>query len=148
MFSNWRVLILPAAFWLTGCSMSADTALAEAEVPGFHDALASGQFDRLYDNGSDEFKGAATKADLVSLLDSVRNKLGAVTSSTRASWNVNYRTNGTFVTLIYETQFAHGTAVEEFVYQISDNKPQLAGYHISNIKLLTVAHDNSVPSKI
>lgn len=116
--------------------MSADTALAEAAVPDFHQALDSGQFDQLYEDGADELKQAVQRQDFVALLDAVHRKLGDVSSSTKSGWNVNYHTSGTFVTLTYDTAFSQGKATEQFVFKLSDSKALLVGYHINSNDLV------------
>ena len=117
--------------------MSDDTALAENEIPRFHEALDSSQFESLYNNGSENLKKAATMQEFVSLLGAVHRKLGNVSSSSRKTWNVNYHTSGTFVTLTYDTVFAQGKGTEQFVYKLSGKEAHLAGYHINSNDLIS-----------
>ena len=117
--------------------MSDDTALAENEVPRFHEALDSSQFEFLYNNGSENLKKAATMKEFVSLLEAVHRKLGNVSSSNKKTWNVNYHTSGTFVTLTYDTVFTQGKGTEQFVYKLSGKEAQLVGYHINSNDLIS-----------
>ena len=132
-----QLAILFTVVSMAACSMADDTALAEAQVAQFHQGLDSQQFEAMYENGGQELKGAATKTDFVALLSAVHRKLGAVTSSNKVSWHVNYHTSGSFVTLGYETTFANGKGTEQFVYKLSDDKALLVGYHINSNELIT-----------
>ena len=131
------ILLLSTLFALSACSMSDDTALAENEVPRFHEALDSSQFEFLYNNGSENLKKAATMKEFVSLLEAVYRKLGNVSSSNKKTWNVNYHTSGTFVTLTYDTVFTQGKGTEQFVYKLSGKEAQLVGYHINSNDLIS-----------
>jgi hypothetical protein len=131
-----RKWIVAIAGVVAGCSMSADTSLAEKAVPNFHNMLDAGQFDAIYAASSEELKHAATREDFVALLDAVHRKLGATKTSERKGWNVNYQTSGTFVTLGYATTYAEGEAAEQFVYRLQDEKALLAGYHVTSNALI------------
>lgn len=122
---------------VAACSIADDTTLAEGQVTLFHESLNSQQFETLYENGAKELKAAATKAEFVSLLSAVHRKLGTVSASNKVSWNVNYHTSGSFVTLGYETTFENGKGTEQFVYKLSDDKAVLVGYHITSNELFT-----------
>jgi hypothetical protein len=125
--------ILP---FLWGCSVSADTAAAEQAVPSFHRSLDAGRFAEIYELSSDELKGAASSQEFLALLEAVHRKLGNTKSSEKQSWNINYHTSGTFVTLVYKTAFAEGEASEKFVFRMRGNTATLAGYYINSNALI------------
>lgn len=131
------LILLGLAIMVSACSMEKDTALAEAQVARFHQELNSQQFETMYENAGPELKAAGTKSDFVALLNAVHRKLGTVTSSKRVTWNVNYHTSGSFVTLGYETTFTNGKGAEQFVYKLDDGKAFLVGYHINSNELVT-----------
>jgi hypothetical protein len=130
-------LIVLVAWCIGGCSMSADTALAEKQVPQFHALLDEGRTAEIYAQASEDLKNAASEADFVALLDAVHRKLGTVQKSERQTWNVNYHTSGTFATLVYKTQYAGGEAAETFVYRIENDTALLVDYHINSNALIT-----------
>lgn len=121
---------------LCGCSMSADTAVAERAVPKFHDQLDAGRFDAIYADSADELKKATTQQDFVAFLDAVHRKLGNTKASNKTGWNVNYQTSGSFVTLGYKTTFDGGSAQEQFVFRLQDETAALVGYHINSTALI------------
>jgi hypothetical protein len=111
--------------------------LAESEVPKFHEYLDAGRFEELYNQSSDNLKNTASKEDFVKLATAIHNKLGNVVESKSNSYNINYNTSGTFVTLVYETSFASGKGTEKFAYRIKDHKAILNGYWINSNDLIT-----------
>jgi len=122
--------------FLVGCSAPVDTELAEQAVKQFHQMLDSGQFEALYSGAAQDLKKATTQQDFVALLGAVHRKLGNVKSFSRKTWNVNYHTSGTFVTLNYSAVYTEGEATEQFVYRLQDGKALLAGYHVNSNALL------------
>ncbi|NBD19790.1 DUF4019 domain-containing protein [Aquabacterium fontiphilum] len=124
-------------FVLAGCSMSADTQLAESQVPNFHSSFNSGDFKGVYTFAADDLKQATSEADFVALLEAVHRKLGTMESTTRETWHVNYHTSGTLVTLAYKSNYQHGEATETFVYRLKDGSAKLAGYHVNSNALIT-----------
>jgi hypothetical protein len=131
-----RTLAVLLLLGLAGCSMSADTSLADAAVPQFHQMLDAGRFVEIYAAAAQDLKQIVSQQDMVALLEGIHRKLGDTRSAKRASWNVNYQTTGVYVTLVYTTQFAAGAATEQFVYHLQDHKALLAGYHINSNALL------------
>lgn len=132
-----KIVLVSIFALLSACSMSKDTSLAEAKIPSFHALLNAGDFDELYEKAAKELKNAATKQDFVKLLSVVHGKLGQVTKSENQTWQVNYNTSGSFVTLVYNTTFTNGSGTEQFVYKISNGQALLVGYHINSNALIT-----------
>jgi hypothetical protein len=128
--------LVALAFALTGCSVSADTAAAEAGVPRFHQLLDAGKFVEIYEQSSEDLKKTATQQDFVALLEAVHRKLGNTKSSDKQGWNINYHTSGTFVTLTYKTVYAEGEAAEQFVFRMQGSVAALVGYHINSTALI------------
>jgi Protein of unknown function (DUF4019) len=129
--------LIAAVFVLAGCSMSADSKLAEQAVPEFHRMLDAEQFEPIYDAAASELKGAITRKEFTELLSAVHRKLGATKSSDQQGWRVNYNTSGTFVTLTCQTHYTEGDATEQFVYRLQGDKALLAGYNINSLTLIT-----------
>jgi hypothetical protein len=121
---------------LCGCSMSADTAVAEQAVPKFHEELDAGRFDAIYNESADELKKTTTQQEFVAFLDAVHRKLGNTKASDKTGWRVNYQTSGSFVTLGYKTTFDGGSAQEQFVFRLQDKAAVLVGYHINSTALV------------
>jgi hypothetical protein len=128
------LLILPV---FASCSSGKYLDTSEREVTRFRELMSSEQFSRIYSQGAEELKQAATEEDLVKLLTAVNAKLGPVKKADRNGWNVNFHTSGTYVTLGYRTDFEKGDGTEQFVYRIAKGKAILVGYHINSNALIT-----------
>ena len=121
---------------LCGCSMSADTHTAEEAVGRFRTMLEAAQFNAIYAEAADDLKNASSEEKFVAVLEAVHRKLGPLKSAHQEGWNVNYRTNGTFVTLNYVASYSGGDAHEQFVYRLVHSKAALVGYHINSDALI------------
>ena len=131
-----RKLIAFLAVVIAGCSMSADTKMAEAAVTRFHAMLDAAEFGSIYAESADELKDVTTQEKLVAFLGAVHKKLGVTKSSNKQSWNINYHTSGTFITLTYATVYEGGDASEQFVYRLRGADAKLGGYHINSEALI------------
>jgi hypothetical protein len=128
--------LLVAAVLIAGCSSSQDFTAAEAGIARFRELMAAQQFDQIYSEASDDLKKATTNQALVRLLAAVDRKLGAVKSTQKGGWKINYNPSGTTVTLTLKTQFEKGTGSETFVFRMAGGKALLAGYHITSDDLI------------
>lgn len=117
---------------LVGCSMSDDYAAAEIEVPGFHVMFNDRKFDEIYEAAGMDLKEAVSKKDFTAFLAGAHGKLGVTMSSKLLNKSVNYHTSGTFVTLVYSTQYEKGEATEQFKYKLDGEQASLYGYHVNS----------------
>ena len=132
----WFVGSAILAGLLGGCSLSADTSLAEQEVKHFHELLDAGSSSAIYEAAAEDLKKVTTQAEFVTFLDAIHRKLGRSNSWERKGWNVNVGTSGKFITLNYETSYAQGPAQEQFIYRLADKQALLVGYHINSTTLI------------
>jgi hypothetical protein len=131
------VICALATLLMAACSAEEHIARADREVTAFHKKFNAGDFAMIYDSSSDEFKQSARKEDMVKFFESVRSKLGDITSTKKLDWHLNYQPSDTIVTLNYETQFSKGIATEVFMYRVKDQNVILAGYRIDSRDLVT-----------
>jgi hypothetical protein len=96
------LFLLLAAISLTigSCSTKEDLAAAAREVKKFHQAYNAGLHDEIYEKTTDELKKKATRDDFVAMLDVVQRKLGKMTETKRANWNVSFSVGGSTVKVI------------------------------------------------
>jgi hypothetical protein len=121
-----------------GCStMMKGKNAAEPAVAKFHQQFNDKQFAAMYAESSQKMKDAATEQELTELLDAVHRKLGAVKDSKSTGWHVNTTTDGTFVTVTYDTTFTDGAGSEQFIFEMDGDKATLVNYHINSKELIT-----------
>ena len=118
------------------CTLGENIELAEAQVAEFHKNLSEGRVEVIYDLAADEFKKSGSRDEALQFLRAVRSKLGAVKESKKQTWDVNYHTVGTFVSLVYETEFIEGKGTEYFVYRIDERAAKLVSYKIDSMALV------------
>lgn len=105
---------------------------------GSYSQLDSEQFAAVYATGDQKFHEAIGEPEFVKLLDSVHRKLGNVRQSALRNTGIVWSTGqGATVTLVYETKFAEGSGVENFVWRIKDGGAALYGYHINSNELVS-----------
>lgn len=111
--------------------------LAEGEVSEFHRLFETGQAAEIYLKASPQFQKAGTSAEFLAYVSAVRRKLGAMRSTEKQTWRVDYNTAGRFASLGYQTQYERGTASEQFVYLVDSGKAYLVSYNINSPDLVT-----------
>jgi len=133
--SSTLLLVMLLASFTNGCSPASDIALAQQQVPRFHAMFNQGRTLDLYLQGSEDLRALTSQEQFVGLLDAIRQGYGAVKSTEQATSEMNYRSDGdfsgAFVTLLHNTTFADGAAIETFVFRIEDDAALLAGYHFT-----------------
>ena len=130
------ILIFLLLILFGNCSPAKKKQVAESAVAKFHSQLDGRQFHDIYVQSGPEFQKSATEAEITEFLSAVHRKLGNVQSSKAQRFFVNFSTSGTIVTLAYDSQFANGPAVEEFVWRVSE-EPRLVSYRINSLLLVT-----------
>ena len=121
----------------TSCSFTKGKQVAESAVGQFHNQYNAGQFHDIYNQADDGFKRSDSEAHLVQFFEALQRKLGTVKDANQTGWHVNATTNGTIVTLAYDTEFSEGKGTEEFVFRVNGDKALLYNYHVNSPLLLT-----------
>jgi predicted Zn-dependent protease len=114
----------------TANAKKADSA-AKSAVEQFHAKLNDGQSHDIYAGVDDVFRRAQTEPEFQRFFSAWRQKLGRFEEGAASSDNVNWRPQGTLVTLTYESRFANGSVQEEFTWVIKDT-PKLRRYWINS----------------
>ena len=123
---------------LASCSSSSKSVqLGQSSVGRFHTQLDAEQYSSIYAASDEGFHAATSENDFVKLLQAIHNKLGSVRKSNRVNTGVAwFAGRGTTVTLVYDTDFSHGTATEQFVWHIKDDHASLYSYRINSNDLI------------
>ncbi|WP_313434286.1 DUF4019 domain-containing protein [Novosphingobium sp.] len=128
-------LLVPfaVAAMLVGCGVKESFKDAEVEVGKFHRALDAGDLRAIWRQADPALRQGAQRAELEKVLDAVHRKLGRVEQARQVGWNANATTDGSFVTLTYQTAFERGSGLEQFVYRKGDGgRIALTGYSIES----------------
>lgn len=138
---NFWFLVVPFVICslLSSCtSGTKDIELAKQGVERFHSQLDSERYEALYVGADEKFHNATTEPDFTKLLEAIHGKLGTVRGSNLRNASIGwFAGQGATVTLVYDTTFSDGSATEQFLWHISDNRALLYGYHINSNDLIT-----------
>lgn len=124
-----------ALVWKAGKSTYSNYRIASGAVERFHHQLNLGDYDQIYDEATDEFRGSITRKDLTLFFGKIQEKMGSVGEPASAGFHVNWRNGVVWVDQTYNTQFLYGRAQEYFVWKIEQDQPRLYNYHIDSPNL-------------
>jgi hypothetical protein len=124
---------------LSSCGSSTKSVdLAKQSVGMFHAQIDTEQYAAVYAACDEKFHQATSESDFVNLLGAVHRKLGTVQQSNLRNTGIAWFSGqGATVTLVYDTKFSDGTAIEKFVWHIKDENASLYTYNINSNELVT-----------
>jgi predicted small lipoprotein YifL len=122
-------LALALLLSLPGCGLKKDTKAAEAEIDRFHQHWNADEFKAIYDESHSNFRNKSAE-ETVGTFAKVKGVWGQFKTSTKRSWGFNTNNGMTDVKLKYDSTYEHGTAVEAFVYRMTNGKAMLTKYEI------------------
>jgi hypothetical protein len=132
----FTALIFIYLMWQCGSGLLHGRTLSNEAVRQFHEDLNSGRFDDIYAGADEGFRKTGQEQELTKLLEAVHRKLGNVEASNMNNLSVNATPSGTFITAVYRTSFARGTAAETFTWKKNGNGVKLYGYNIQSNALI------------
>ncbi|MFC1462725.1 hypothetical protein ACFLQU_03880 [Verrucomicrobiota bacterium] len=126
-----------ACLVITGCgNITKGKAAAEAQVAAFHKNFNTQDFSAMVTNAHPDMLKVSSKTELTNLYSVVRRKLGKVTASETANWNVRTFNAVTTVILVQNTTFEEGKGTETFTFRMKKEKASLLGYNINSQDLI------------
>jgi hypothetical protein len=132
-----RVILVGLLVGLAGCGYSENKTKVDDAVRVFHQQFNDSQYSEIYGASTSAFRSSGSQAGFVAYLEGVRRKIGRFKTSTPGSTKVSNTTSGTFVSLSCNAQFDQDTAVEEFTFQIVDQRAVLQHYNINSRELIS-----------
>ena len=109
---------------------------AEQSVAEFHTLYNDGKISEIYSGGHSKFKSATTEKKFLEFMGAVQRKLGKVTQTAEAGFNVRTFNLTTTVVLNQKTTFEKGSGTEVFTFQMEGDKAVLVGYTINSQDLI------------
>jgi hypothetical protein len=106
---------------------------AERQAAVFHQRLAAGQYDAIYDAAAPAFGVSLTRPDSAKFFAAINAKMGACKMPAGA---LSHLTSGTTVQLRYRLECAHGTLDETMLYVAATGGARLAGYDANSPTLV------------
>jgi len=131
------LLVVTTAFIASGCGgMFKGKKAAEQSVADFHTLYNDGKLSEIYSAGHSKFKSATTEKQFLEFIGAVQRKLGKVTQTANAGFNIRSFNFVTTVVLTQNTTFEQGTGTEIFTFQMNGDKAVLVGYNINSRDLV------------
>jgi hypothetical protein len=129
----FSVLVFAAGGWWFVTAMMHGRSVANAASRRFHEEYNTGAYDQMFANLSPGMSSPQKHAALLAFLKTLNNKLGDAGEETMTGINITTTTaNGTVMTVIYNTTFARGKAVETFAWIKNGDSLKLNGYHVNS----------------
>jgi hypothetical protein len=130
------LLLFGVALLTSGCpGMFKGKKAAEQGVAAFH-RLYKGKLKEIYDMSHSKMKTATLEKELIEFLDAVQRKLGKVTKTANAGFNVGTFNFVTTVVLTQNTTFERGSAAEVSTFEMNGDNAVLVGYNINSKDLI------------
>ncbi|EHR70800.1 hypothetical protein BurJ1DRAFT_1954 [Burkholderiales bacterium JOSHI_001] len=126
-------LLLPTLLY--GCATDEHLAIAEAEVPRFHEQYNKQQFEQIWFHATTQFQNNHPRENFTALLASANSSLGEHRNSVRSGWQVLYQEGVAQVNLSMRSTFQKGDAMETIGFRVESGHAFLVTY-ICNSPLL------------
>lgn len=134
VFSPFVVMAACGLFSLYSRKTAAD---AERQAAVFHQRMAGGEYDAIYQTTAPDFRLSLNKADSAKYFSAIHDKMGACQAPARAAtYLTKTTTSGTYVQLRYRLQCANGALQETMLYVLAADGPRLAGYDATSPALI------------
>ena len=131
------LLALSVAVLASGCGgMFKGKKAADQGVADFHKLYNDAKLAEIYSAGHSKFKSATTEPQFLEFMGAVQRKLGKVTQTSNAGFNVRTFNFSTTIVLNQNTTFEQGTGTEVFTFQMDGDKAVLVGYNINSKDLI------------
>ena len=105
---------------------------ADSAVGHFHEQLDGSEYEEIYSDATDEFRNASSRQQQIGFLKMVHDKMGNSGKRSIQGFHVTASTKGSFVNVVYQTEFVAGPVKEYFVWRMDQEHPRLWGYHIDS----------------
>ena len=128
-----RMWVVASALLVAACG---GTDEAKHGVAEFRSRAAQKSYGEIYRTAGAELRQTATEEQFERFMTTLDRRLGTWQSAAEPAWNVTRGTGGHLVRLTYQSQFAKGTASEQFVWRMENGGAALLGYHVNSPLLM------------
>nr|WP_137678143.1 hypothetical protein [Parerythrobacter lutipelagi] len=126
---NYALILLAAI--LAACNPMEQLADGEGAVAEFHQRLNASDFEAIWNDSHKDFKASGARDSALAFLAGVHERMGAVKSTSRQSFNINSNNGVTTVKVTQKTEFQRGSATETFEFVRNGERLQLWNYNIN-----------------
>ena len=127
-----------AAALLSACNPMAQLEQSETKIEKWHATYNEGDARTLYGLTSQEFRDVTSIDEMNQLVALVTDKMGKVSSSERAGFNINTNNGVTSTVVTMKTMFEKGEGTETFTFQGSGDDTRLVGWNVDSPNFVAV----------
>jgi len=110
---------------------------AQRAVVEFHDLFNQGKFDEIWKDADPKFRDASTRQKYDEFIGAVSRKLGKVTSTSNAGWNIKSVNFKTTIVMTQKTVFENGGGTEIFTFALDGTNAVLLCWNVQSMDLIT-----------
>ncbi|MBO3276336.1 hypothetical protein [Pseudomonas schmalbachii] len=133
---------------ISSCSRIPNTVEAEAAIIEFHTRLNSEEFIAIYESSAKATRTNTKRTDVENLLKSIRTNLGKVINSRKEKTILSHSMDSpSKTTLIYKTEFEHGSGYEKFEVINEDGRPAIFFYFLESADLMRKLTSQEQPKR-
>jgi len=131
------VLVIGYFMWQCESGMRAGARLSDDAVRHFHSQLDSQAYGDILRDSDEAFQNSANHDETTKFLAGVHSKLGPSRGFARTNISVASTTNGTFITVTYQSTYDQGNAVETFTWRKAGSGLKLVSYGVNSNVFVT-----------
>lgn len=138
----WVLIALGISLLFVACGRGHRSGIPADAQAVINEALAdvdAGRYDKLYQEGAEEWRNSATLDDSKAAFKTARDKLGAVRSrnllNAREEQTSTAPVPGHSIVVVYQTSFERGSGMETLTLLEHDGRWYLARYFVSSSAL-------------
>jgi hypothetical protein len=133
-----RAFVVILAGGLVGCGgLTKGKGAAEKAIARFHEQYNEGKLDDIWKEADPRFRAGAPREAYEQFMSALQRKLGKVTSTANAAWNVKSYNFNTTIAMTQTTVFEKGEGTESFTFAMDGTNAVLVGYKIDSMDLIT-----------
>ncbi|WP_252258040.1 hypothetical protein [Erythrobacter aurantius] len=148
MFIRIAFAVVAAAL-LSACNPMAQLEQSETKIEKWHATYNEGDARTLYGLTSQEFRDVTSIDEMNQLVALVTDKMGKVSSSERAGFNINTNNGVTSTVVTMKTVFEKGEGTETFTFRGNGDDTRLVGWNVDSPNFVAVPTDAiTLPERI
>src|SRR5262245_33187472 len=136
----WSLLAIAVIFtlmlWRCGTTFYRTAQASDAAAAEFHEKLNNEQYHEIYTEADHLFQESGKEEDYTKFFRGIHDKLGKAGNAKLQNINLNTNMQGSFATIIYDTAYERGSAVETFTWRRDGGRLLLVGYNIQSPELV------------
>nr|WP_298928588.1 hypothetical protein [uncultured Erythrobacter sp.] len=135
------LLAVFGAFALVACNPIENLDQSEARITQFENAYSAEDVDALWRLSSEDLREVTPREEFEDFVTVFISRLGAIKSSSRASFNVNSNNGVTSTVIVMDTEFELGEGTQTYTFHGNGEDMKLVGWFVNSPRLMVTVDD-------